>query len=290
MALGPSWNQRKPRRKPTRPTFTHPVRPPSPARSPAPKPPTPVAVPQLAAKPAAVGGPPPLSAEGETARIAARQGYGITMNDVNRQLRELATSFGGAPEVQQFGYNPTADPRSIGSDVTTKLGGIATFNPNDTSLGKTRGMSMGSYKGSLNQNNAMASLYRNLFEGQKFNEQSHVADNTFFSGMTLEDQARTQTEHDRGVAQAKSDYDSAVGNLTTQIQGAQLGRNTSIQEANNAEAAAEAERRRQAAAQAAADAASAAPAASPAAPISRAQQVEAMKRRSRRTGLGLSRI
>lgn len=170
------------------------------------------------------------------------------MNDVNRQLQELTRAFGGAGQVQQFGYTP-GDPRSIGTDVSSTLGGFQTFDPSGTRED--------AYKRSLNQQNALAALYRNKYEGEEFTEAKHTADNTFFSGMTIDDMARVNTDYDRGLTQAKNDYQSAIADLVSQLGAAQISRNTTIQEANNAEAAAEAERRRQAEAQAAEAAAAA---------------------------------
>lgn len=253
-------------------------RPVAPAKSPAPKAPTPVAVPSLLAQPAAQGGPPALSAEGETARIAARQGYGVTMNDVNRQMRDLATAFGGVGDVQQFGYAPGADPRSIGTDTSSKLGGILTFDPSNPSNDQ---YGRAAYQRSLGQNNAMASLYRNMFEAQDFDRQKHTADNTFFSGMTLSDLDKEKTAHDRGVTQATTDYQSALANLSSQLSGAQVNRNQSIGQANDAEAAAEAARR------AAAEAQAAPPPPPTVAPASFASNVAAYQAYRRRNPLGI---
>src|SRR4051794_29072797 len=104
----------KPKRKPSvqpvlgeRATAVRPVRPrttPRPAVTTT-QPNRPAAPTVTAVPPTPVVTPPPMPTLQSTAdRNTARSDYGNTMNDVNRQLRSLAMAFGGAPQVQQFGY------------------------------------------------------------------------------------------------------------------------------------------------------------------------------------------
>jgi hypothetical protein len=230
------------------------------SRPPAPPPvtaPTPIATPALSVTPI-------QTPEATSGRASAIEQYVSGMSDVNRQLQELAFRYGGAPTVEQFGYAQGADPRSLGGDVTSQLG----VTQNDP-------------------NSILGTISRNLQNQQKFVDQTHEADNTFFSGLRLTDQDVARSDADRQRAQAATDYRSAMANLVSQLTGARTGRNDAIRAANNADDAATAQAIAQAQAQAQATAAAAQGPALPPGLVNRTgnpgQTVEGLKNMFRRT-------
>jgi hypothetical protein len=206
---------RAPRAPSVRPGASRPPTPP-PVTAPAP-----IATPALSVTPI-------QTPEATAGRASAVEQYVAGMSDVNRQLQELAFRYGGAPTVEQFGY-AQGDPRSIGGDVSSQLG----VTQNDP-------------------NSILGTIGRNLQNQQKFVDQTHEADNTFFSGLRLTDQDVARSDADRQRAQAATDYRSAFANLVSQLTNARTGRNEAIRGANAADDAATAQALAQAQAQAAA--------------------------------------
>jgi len=139
------------------------------------------------------------------ATIAGARGtYENTIATGNRQLRDLAFAYGGAPSVQQFGYS-VPDPRSVGIDTSSQL--AATEN---------------------DPNSAVATIGRNLTEGIRTSGEQHGTTNTFLSGMRLRDENLLTEDATRQRAKAGTDYASAVQDIIDATQGARTGRNTAI--------------------------------------------------------------
>lgn len=141
-------------------------------------------------------------------RTAANYDYGVTMGDVNRQLRDLAAGYGGAPQVTQFGYNPDQP----GSDSQSMLG-VTPDQPGSTTEVLSR--NLGLTKGGIDQtaNNA----------------------NTYFSGLRLTNLGNADKDYQGQLADAQRAYESAMGQLITAMTGARGTRNQNLTNADIAD-------------------------------------------------------
>lgn len=184
----------------------------SPTQPKAPAPFTPAAAPAAKVTP-----PPAPTLASQSDRIGAREGYGGTVADVNSQMRNLASNYGFAPSVVQFGWDPNAawDP------VSQTFGGADTQSELDVTK---------SQPGSTAD-----VLLRNLQGSQRSIDETANSQNTFFSSRRLEDRGRADTDYGAQIAQAKRDYDEAVRTLTNSITQGRSGRNQTFRNADIAD-------------------------------------------------------
>lgn len=190
------------------------------AKAPAPKsvvPPPPAL--QTAAPIAIPLGPPPQSLTSASDRVSAREGYNLGLSGVNRALMAAALRYGGAPTVQQFGYDPT------GKDTSSLLG--VTTNPED--------------------NSALSVIRRNAELSSKNIDEATGAENTFFSSKRLGDLGDVNNDADRQRIEAKAEYDAAIADYLSQLTGMRGTRDEAFRNADIADilAAQEAEARNQ---------------------------------------------
>lgn len=155
------------------------------------QPPRPAA-PALAAVPKIAVGPPPPSVQTTSDRNSTNYSYGTMLGDTNSQIRSLAAQFGGAPQVTQYGFDPTKGYG--GADTETKLD-VAPNQPGSTMEVLLR--NLGLTKGNINDTNE--------------------ADNTFFSSRRLGQLGAADTQFTGDAAAAKRQYDDAMGALVTAI-------------------------------------------------------------------------
>lgn len=187
-----------------KPVAKRPVSRPAPKR-PAAGPPTPAQGPVAGPPPPGIqsfGGAPP-TLQGESARIDAGADYGTTLAGVNRGLMEAALRYGGTPQVQQFGYDPT------GGDTSTLLG--ITTNPDD--------------------NSAMSTIAREEKLAAKGIDQSQNAQNTFFSSNRLGALSENQSTAGRRREDALREYNAAVAELVGNLMSARDNRESGIRNA-----------------------------------------------------------
>lgn len=155
----------------------------------------------------------PLTGGGTATRAGAREQYGFSLAEVNRRLRDLAFQYGGAPQVQQFAYDPGADPRGVGTDTSSMMA----VSQNDP-------------------NSVVETLRRNLGLQNRGIGDAHESDNTFFSGLRLRDLNEAEAESQRNLAAQRTQYEQAVADLVSQLQGAQGSRNDAFNQINAQEA------------------------------------------------------
>lgn len=164
------------------------------------------AKPALAAVPKIAAGPPPATLTSTSDRNAANYSYGTMMGDTNSQLRSLAAQFGGAPQVTQYGYDPT------GRKDTESTLDVAPNQPGST----------------------MEVLLRNLGLTQGGINDTAESQNTFFGSRRVGDLGDADKQYQGDVATAKRTYDDAVSALTTALL---TGRGTRNQNLTNADIA-----------------------------------------------------
>jgi hypothetical protein len=205
----------KPKKKPTpmvsawgglsrsyvRPTSKAPTAPRSTPAAPT-QPPKPVA-PTLAPVPKPIAtGPPPPSLQTTADRNAAKYDYSTYQGGVNDQLRSLGAQFGGAPQVQQFGYDANGDS-SQGLEIQANAPG-----------------------------STMEVLMRNLGLQKQNIDDTNLGDNTFFSSRRLGQLGSADQGYTGDVAAAQREYESAVNNLITGLMGARGTRDTNLSQAD----------------------------------------------------------
>jgi len=226
-----------PRKKPTPPRPTKPVALiPKPRTTtgaitqlpvPKPKPAAPRATSPARAPAATVGAPaaPPRTTpipvptlENVSSRIASGASYGSTLSDINRQLRQLSSTFGGAPSFTQFGYTPASglnysDPANLANYGTDTSSTVA----NDAYAG-----------GKPPVGSQVEVLGRNLENLQRDINNNSLGLGNWFSSVHQQNLGQAQSDYDANMAQAKRAYDDAVAALINQLTGAQGTRNTDI--------------------------------------------------------------
>lgn len=174
------------------------------------------AAPKLTPVPAAkvAVGPPMPSLQTTSDRNAARYDFGVTIGDINRQARELAMSYGGAPQALQYGYAQAPDGGAWG-DTTSQ----ATIGQNAPG-------------------SQLEVMLRNLGLTKQNIDDVNTGQNTFMSGRRLTQLGAADTDYNAQVAEAKRQYDAAIGQLTTAYQQSMGTRNQNLTNADNADAAA----------------------------------------------------
>lgn len=194
--VGPSTSSRPPLPKSTAPAL---VKPKAPAPvAVAPTAPAPVqAVPQQA--PFTVGSAPQQLTTASD-RTSINEGYGLGVADINRNILDAAMRYGGAGSVTQYGLN------------------------GNTSL------NVGN-----NDNSALSAIQRNEVAGTQNIDEGANADNTFFSSRRLTDLQKNNDEAARQRAQAKMDYDKAMGDYASSAIGLRTQRDTGLRNADIAD-------------------------------------------------------
>lgn len=115
--------------------------------------------------------------------------------------------YGGAPQVQQFGYDPT------GGDTSQLLG--VTTNPDD--------------------NSAMSTIQREAALASRGIDQSQNAQNTFFSSNRLSALSENDKTASRRRLEAQQEYESAVADLVNQLMAARNNRESGLRGASIAD-------------------------------------------------------
>lgn len=154
--------------------------------------------------PAGILGPAPPTLQGESNRIDAGENYGLAQTGINQQLMQAAMRYGGAPMVQQFGFNPN------GSDSSTMVG--ITGSPDD--------------------NSTLSTIARQAKLAATGIDQGQNSQNTFFSGNRLNALQTNQDDAARARATAKAEYDAAVSELVNQLLGARSTRDSAKRNAD----------------------------------------------------------
>lgn len=175
---------------------------PTPKKPVAPRPPT--GAPVNGLPPAGIAGPAPPTMQGESNRIDATQSYGTAMGSINQQLMQAALRYGGAPQVQQFGYDP------LGGDTSSLVG--VTSSPDD--------------------NSALSTIGRNEKLAATGIDQTQNAQNTFFSGNRLNALQKNTDDSSRARAAAKVEFENALNTLMSQLMESRTGRDSALRNAS----------------------------------------------------------
>jgi hypothetical protein len=153
--------------------------------------------------PAGIKGPAPPTLQGESNRIDAGADYNTNLATINQQIMQAALRYGGAGQVQQFGYNPA------GGDTSSLIG--VTSSPDDNSM--------------------LSTIARNAKLAATGIDQTQNAQNTFFSGNRLNALQTNEDDAVRQRAAAKAEYENAVADLINQLMGARNSRDSAIRNA-----------------------------------------------------------
>lgn len=200
-----SYSKAKPLKKKPKPVFsqgTGIARPTIAARPKAPV--SPAGAPVNGPPPAGILGPAPPTLQGESARIDAGADYNTNLSGINQQLMQAALRYGGAGQVQQFGYDP------FGNDSSTLIG--ATSSPDD--------------------NSALSTIARGAKQAATGIDQSQNAQNTFFSGNRLNALQDNENDAVRARAAAKAEYENSVSDLVNQLMASRNARDSARRQAS----------------------------------------------------------
>jgi len=164
---------------------------------------------------------PAQTLQSQSDRIGAGGSYGAQLADINRQLRSLSSSYGGAPTITQYSWaaptNPNyanmSDPANFGQDVSSQVANDQYVN------------------GQAPSGSQMEALLRNLKENQRVADENSVYGNTFFGSYHQDALTRARDEYNAGADEAKRNYDDAVAQLGAALIGAQGDRNTAYRNA-----------------------------------------------------------
>lgn len=158
--------------------------------------------------------PPPPTVATQGSRNQAVADYGISVGDVNRQLRDLALGYGGVDNVEQYAFS--ADPTNPYRFTDTV--GKALVAKNDP-LSKTY----------LTEQQRIANQRDNDFS------RNRADTNDFFSGANQLATQQIGNNARNSLEQARREYEAAVATLVSQLMTARGNRDRAFSDALSAE-------------------------------------------------------
>lgn len=142
---------------------------------------------------------PGASSTGQARRTDAQTNYGLTVNDINRQLLQAAMRYGGDPMAALYNLSGSITPTAVQTD---------------------------------DPNSALATIARTMKDNTKSLQDELTQNNTFFSGMHLTRQQDVNDQADRDKAEAYRQYQDAVAQLQSGFAQANAGYNSELRNAN----------------------------------------------------------
>lgn len=139
------------------------------------------------------------SSTGQARRTDAQTNYGLSVNDINRQLLQAALKYGGDPTAALYNLEGSISPTAV-----------QTNDPNSS----------------------LAQIARAQKDNTKSMEDALTQNNTFFSGMHLTQQQDINDQESRDKSQALRDYQDAVAQLQGGFATANAGYNSELRNAN----------------------------------------------------------